>query len=203
MRRALWITIVLLSSGVAAYAAAVLILPHFGPPFVAELRTRLALPVEMHLAGGSVALAAGAWQLNTRLRGRHPAIHRWIGRVYAVAVLVGGLGAAVLAPGSQEGIVTHWGFGLLALAWLGTTAVAYRAIRRRDLAAHRRWMLRSYALTLAAVTLRIYLPLSQVAGLPFGPSYQVISWLCWVPNLLLVELFVVGNPRMVPIDSPT
>lgn len=203
MRRSWWITLIVLSSGVAAYAAAVLFLPHFGPPFVTELRSRIALPLSMHLAGGSLALATGAWQLNTHLRSRHPSIHRWIGRVYVVAVLVGGLGAAILAPGSQEGTVTHWGFGLLAVAWLGTTVLAYGAIRRRDLAAHRRWMLRSYALTFAAVTLRIYLPLSQVLGLPFGPSYQVISWLCWVPNLLLVELFVVGKPRIVPIDAAT
>jgi len=201
VRRSWWITLVALSSGVAAYAAAVLLLPHFGPPFVAALRSRSALPLSMHLAGGSLALATGAWQLNVRLRSRHPSIHRWIGRVYLIAVLVGGLGAVVLAPGSQEGVVTHWGFGLLAIAWLGTTVVAYRAIRRRDLAAHRRWMLRSYALTFAAVTLRIYLPLSQVLGLPFGPSYQVISWLCWVPNLLLVERFVVGNADAVPIRA--
>lgn len=199
MRRSWWITLAVLSSGVAAYAAAVLLLPHFGPPFVAELRAHLALPLFMHLAGGSIALAAGAWQLNSQLRARRPSLHRRIGRVYVAAVLVGGVGAAILAPRSQEGIVTHWGFGLLAVAWLGTTGVAYRAIRRRDLASHRRWMLRSYALTFAAVTLRIYLPLSQALGLPFGPSYQVISWLCWVPNLLLVELLVVGNPRAVPI----
>lgn len=203
MRRSWWTTVVVLSSGVAAYAAAVLLLPDFGPRFVTELRARIALPLSMHLAGGSLTLATGAWQLNTQLRSRHPALHRWIGRLYVVAVLVGGLGAAVLAPHSQAGMVAHWGFGLLAVAWLGTTIVAYRAIRRRDAAAHRRWMLRSFALTFAAVTLRIYLPLSQALGLSFGTSYQVISWLCWVPNLLLVERFVVANVRAVPIDIAT
>ena len=202
MRRSWWLTVVVLSSGVAAYAAAVLLLPHFGPAFIPQLRSRLALPLSMHLAGGSIALATGAWQLNTPLRTRRPSIHRWIGRVYVAAVLVGGLGAAILAPGSLEGLVTHWGFGLLAVAWLGTTLVAYRAIRRRDLASHRRWMLRSYALTFAAVTLRIYLPLSQVIDLPFRPSNQVISWLCWVPNLLLVELLVVGNSRALAVEAP-
>lgn len=43
----------------------------------------------------------------------------------------------------------------------------------------------------------------QVLGLPFGPSYQVISWLCWVPNLLLVERFVVGEVRAVPVRVET
>jgi len=48
-------------------------------------------------------------------------------------------------------------------------------------------MVRSIALTLAAVTLRIYIPLGVVLGLPVEPSYQVIAWLCWVPNLVVAE----------------
>jgi len=51
-------------------------------------------------------------------------------------------------------------------------------------------MTRSYALTFAAVTLRIYLPLSQVAGIPFEPAYQTIAWLCWVPNLIVAEWLI-------------
>ncbi len=51
--------------------------------------------------------------------------------------------------------------------------------------------------------LRVYLPLSLIAGLPFGVSYQVISWICWVPNLLVVEFLVIPNPRAVPIEVAT
>jgi len=200
MRRAAWITIVVLATVIAAYAAAVLLVPGFGPPFVADIRSHLAVPLSMHLAGGAIALATGAWQLNTRLRRRHLTVHRWLGRTYVVAVVIGALGAALLVPGSQEGIVTHLGFGALAIAWFGTTIAGYRAVRRRDLVSHRGWMLRSYALTFAAVTLRVYLPIAQILGLPFGPSYQVISWLCWVPNLLVVEMFVIQRSRVMPIE---
>jgi len=200
MRRAAWITIVVLATVIAAYAAAVLLVPGFGPPFVADIRSHLAVPLSMHLAGGAIALATGAWQLNTRLRRRHLTVHRWLGRTYVVAVVIGALGAALLVPGSQEGIVTHLGFGALAIAWFGTTIAGYRAVRRRDLVSHRGWMLGSYALTFAAVTLRVYLPIAQILGLPFGPSYQVISWLCWVPNLLVVEMFVIQRSRVMPIE---
>jgi hypothetical protein len=55
-------------------------------------------------------------------------------------------------------------------------------------------MYRSYALTLAAVTLRIYLPLFQVAGYGFDVAYPLISWIAWVPNLLIVEWFVLTRP---------
>lgn len=203
MRRPWWITVVILATGVAAYAAAVLLLPHFGAPFVAGLKAHLSVPLWMHVGGGTLALATGAWQLHPGLRARAPWFHRWLGRLYVAAVLVGAIGAGIMAPRSQEGVVTHFGFGILAVAWFGTTMAAYRAIRRRDLPSHRRWMLRSYALTFAAVTLRVYLPLSLVAGLPFGISYQVISWLCWVPNLLVVERFVIPNARAVPIEVAT
>ena len=51
-------------------------------------------------------------------------------------------------------------------------------------------MIRSYALTLAAVTLRIYVPVGLALGVPFADAYQAISWLCWVPNLVVAEWFV-------------
>jgi len=51
-------------------------------------------------------------------------------------------------------------------------------------------MIRSFALTLAAVTLRIYIPIGLALPVPFEVSYQAISFLCWVPNLLLAELYL-------------
>jgi hypothetical protein len=91
--------------------------------------------------------------------------------------------------------VTHVGFGLLALLWLNATIQAYRSIRASDVTAHRRWMIRSFALTLAAVTLRIELPLQLAAGIPFHNAYQVVSWLCWVPNLVVAEWIVLRSER--------
>jgi uncharacterized membrane protein len=127
-------------------------------------------------------------------------VHRWIGRTYVAAVAVGGAGALALAPLSQHGLVTHVGFGLLAVVWLLATGTAYWRIRSGDIRAHRRWMIRSYALTFAAVTLRIYLPLSAVAGVSFPDAYQVVAWLCWVPNLVVAEWLVIGREAFVADD---
>jgi len=66
-------------------------------------------------------------------------------------------------------------------------AIGAAVIRAGDQVNHRRWMIRSYSLTLAGVTLRIYLPLSIASGIPFLDAYQAIAWACWVPNLLVVE----------------
>jgi hypothetical protein len=190
MRRALWVVMTALATLVAAYAAAVLLVPAFGPPVIGARRATMPLAVTAHVIGGLVALAVGSWQLNARLRARVIALHRWMGRSYAVAVLVGGLGALRMAPVSQGGLAAHLGFGSFALLWLFSTARGYIAIRSHDEARHRAWMIRSYSLTYAAVTLRIYTPLSLAAGIPFADAYPVISWLCWVPNLVLAEWFV-------------
>jgi uncharacterized membrane protein len=184
-----------LASGISMYAAFVLLVPGFGPPFLAALRDVVPWAVVAHVGGGLIALAVGPWQFHRSLRARALAVHRWLGRTYVMAVLVGGIGALVLAPSSQEGLVTHIGFGALAVLWLHATVQAYRRIRARDQAAHRRWMIRSFALTLAAVTLRIYLPLEQAAGLSFHDAYRWVSWLCWVPNLFVGE-WIVRSRRM-------
>src|SRR5262245_55690197 len=121
MQRFAWGFMTFMATGVAAYAVLVLVLPGFGPPFIGALRAAAPWSVTSHIAGGLAALAVGPWQFNTRLRTRHLAVHRWMGRTYVSAVLIGGIGGLALAAGSQEGLVTHVGFGLLAVFWLATT----------------------------------------------------------------------------------
>jgi len=193
--KARWLALAIPASIVAAYTGVVLLLPSFGAPFIRERLAEMPVAVLGHVSGGAVALFVGAFQMNAGLRARFLQIHRWLGRVYVVAVLVGGLGGLGMATRSQGGLVTHIGFGLLAVLWLATTAAAYRQIRRGDQANHRRWMLRSYALTFAAVMLRVYLPIALAAGVPFIDAYQAIAWACWVPNLLVVEWWLLRPVR--------
>lgn len=200
IRRLGWIIMTVLAAAVAVYALTILAVPSFGPPFIRAHRAAVPLALYAHLGGGAAALALGAWQFSTRLRTRALGVHRWMGRMYLISVLVGGVGAIGLVPRSMHGMVTHTGFGLLAVVWLGTSLQAYRRIRARDIVAHQQWMLRSYSLTLAAVTLRIYLPLSEVAGIPFAEAYQAVSWLCWVPNLLVAEWWFVPRRRAVSVE---
>jgi hypothetical protein len=116
-----------------------------------------------------------------------------------IAVAVGGIGALIMAPFTQQGLVTHLGFGMLGTLWLFTTLMAYVRIRSGDQEAHQRWMTRSYALTLAAVTLRVYMMIGIGAGIPFRDAYRVISWLCWVPNIVAAELINKGRRRQAAV----
>jgi hypothetical protein len=117
-----------------------------------------------------------------------------MGRIYLVSVLFGGLAGLALATVSQGGVVAHLGFASLAVLWLFTAVRGYLRIRVGDDGNHRRWMIRNYALTFAAVTLRYYLPAALVCGVPFAIAYPAISWLCWVPNLIVAEWRWVRHP---------
>lgn len=143
-----------------------------------------------HVIAAPIALAAGVFQFAPKLRARRPALHRWSGRLYVLAILVGGISGFAMAVKAIGGPVAGWGFGLLALGWLFTTATALGFAMKRQIAQHKRWMMRSYALTFAAVTLRIYLPFFLLNGFSYAEASLYVAWMCWVPNLLVMEWFL-------------
>jgi uncharacterized membrane protein len=142
-----------------------------------------------HIVGGVVAMAIGPWQFVPRLRDRYLNLHRWLGRIYLIAVLIGSAAGLAMATVSMGGLATHTGFGMLAGLWFLTGVIAYRQIRRGDFIAHKQWMIRNYSLTFAAVTLRLWLPfLAGVVHIDSMDAYITVSWLCWVPNLIVGEI---------------
>jgi uncharacterized membrane protein len=157
----------------------------------------------LHIVGGMTALLVGPLQLARWFRARHVRVHRALGAVYVSGVLVGSVAGLVLATTAHGGPVAGLGFAGLAVAWATTTALAVHAVVHRRFQEHRRWMLRSFALTFAAVTLRLYLGVVGVLGLDFSTSYVVIAWLCWVPNLALA-LWWTSERRTVtpPVSRP-
>ena len=198
MRLAGLIALSVLSLGVASYAVlaygflplGALVHPAMRATFQAN-----AAAVYAHILASVFAVVLGPLQFWPRLRTGRPALHRLFGRLYlGIGVLVGGLAGLVISFHAFGGIAARLGFACLALAWLYTGWCAYRAIRAREFAAHRRWMVRNFALTFAAVTLRLWLPASMAASLPGELAYQVIAWLCWVPNLLVAELLLNRTP---------
>ncbi|KQV54926.1 hypothetical protein ASC70_06410 [Caulobacter sp. Root343] len=144
----------------------------------------------IHVAGAVTALVLGSLQFLPALRRGAGPPHRWIGRTYVVGCLVGGTAGLILAPGSSAGPIASAGFGGLAVIWIAVNLLGWRAAVQGRFVEHRRWMIRSWALTLAAVTLRLYLPLVMALDLPFLPWYRAISFLAWVPNLVAAELWL-------------
>jgi uncharacterized membrane protein len=158
----------------------------------------------LHIACGGLALLLSPVQFLARLRARAPRVHRAVGRVALVAIGIAGLAGLVLAPVSLAGPVGTVGFGLLAVLWLTFATTAFRAIRRGDVDSHRRWMVRTFALTYAAVTLRLWLFLlmilqTNLAGVDgdtaFHRAYLLVPFLSWVPNLLVAEWYLATRRR--------
>jgi uncharacterized membrane protein len=149
------------------------------------------LPLRLHIAGGMGALLAGPWQFSERLRARALNLHRWLGRFYLLEVALGSIAGFYMAVVSKEGLPTHLGFGILAVLWFFTGLQAYLKVRGGNILEHRQWMIRNFALSLAAVTLRYYMPLMLIAlHWSFRTTYIAVSWLCWVPNLFVAEWLV-------------
>lgn len=139
----------------------------------------------MHIVGSMLAILIGPFQFLPRIRtGRLLNLHRWLGRVYLLGVLIGGVGGLYMAQLAYGGIVTRLGFTSLAVFWLVSGFMAYKSIRNKEIETHRKWMTVNYSLTFAGVTLRLWQVIFGISGLDFLTGYLIVSWLCWVPNLL-------------------
>ncbi|MFT7055926.1 MAG: putative membrane protein [Candidatus Endobugula sp.] len=146
---------------------------------------------KVHIYIGGFALIIGWPQFIKRFRNKNLNFHRLIGKLYLVAILLSGCAGLYIGFYAEGGWVAKLGFIGLAISWLYTSSRAYFSIRKLEIDAHKRWMIRSYALTFAAVTLRIWLPMFQYGfGMEFISAYVIIAWLCWVPNVLWAEWYV-------------
>jgi len=206
MRTAGKALLLLLCFGVALYAIigygvapmGSLVHPDMKAAFVAN-----AAAFYTHVFAAMVALLLGPLQFSARVRRERIRVHRWTGRVYLTAgVLVGGLSGLYLSLFAFGGAVARLGFAALAVCWLYTGERAFLAIRQGAVEEHRRWMVRNFALALAAVTLRLYVPVSILAGIDFATAYAVIAWLCWVPNLVLAERLFNSPHRRFAASPP-
>ena len=178
-----------LSIGVALYSYRYLPGIAAGAPLI--LGNPLSRPwLYLHITGAATALLIAPFQLLPALRRPGRAWHRWIGRTYVIACLAGGVGGLVSAFASTAGPVAAAGFASLAVCWLVATAMGWLRATQRRFADHRRWMTYSFAMTFAAVTLRLYLPIFPILGLPFVDGYRLAAWDSWVGNLLVAELYL-------------
>lgn len=186
-KSAAWYFMLFAAIGVSAYALAMGFAPAMRGGFVADMVSQTPGAALLHFIGGGIVLLAGASQFNKGWRTRYPHLHRWLGRVYVGGVLIGGIAGLYLAFHAAGGLAARFGFGLLAVLWLISTGLAFWHILKRNIVVHQQWMVRSYAMTLGAVTLRIWLPLFLMMGVPFEQAYPAIAWLAWVPNLVVAE----------------
>ena len=149
-----------------------------------------------HIASGGISLLVGWSQFSAVFREKYLQTHRSLGKLYVISVLISSLAGICIAVFATGGLISVVGFEGLAICWLLSNIKAYKAIREGRVQEHQDWMIRNYALTFAAVTLRIWLPISQaVLQMDFVYAYRTIAWICCVPNLIVAELIIANKKK--------
>ena len=149
----------------------------------------------IHTFSAVLVLFAGFTQFSTDFFQQHSKLHRFFGKIYVWNIFLinfpAGMILAIYANGQLVGRIA---FVLLDCLWFFFTYRAVVYAKSGDFIAHKNNMMRSYALTFSAITLRTWhMILSYVFVIYPAQLYMIDAWLGFVPNLLLVELMIRRN----------
>jgi uncharacterized membrane protein len=148
----------------------------------------------IHVYTSMFALMAGFTQFSSSILKNNKALHRKLGYTYIIVVLfISGPASLVMSWYANGGLSSRVSFILLGIFWIYFTAQAWQRAKNRDFKSHRAYMIRSYALTLSAITLRAFKWL-LASGFHFPPMeiYRTVAW-AWVLNLLVAEYFIINR----------
>ena len=146
----------------------------------------------IHVYASIWALLAGFTQFSRALLRNKPTWHRRFGYIYVIDILfVTGPAGLLMGFYANGGISSRIAFVMLAVLWIFFTAMALYKVKQKDFAAHRRYMIRSYALTLSAITLRAWkYAITNSVELPPMDVYRAVAWLGWVVNIIIAEYII-------------
>lgn len=148
-----------------------------------------------HIISSLVVLLSGVSQFVPFLARTYQRTHKTLGQVYIFLILLiaapSGLGLSLYANG---GLPAKVGFFIQSLLWFLITLKAFYEIKQQKIESHIQWMMRSYAITLAAMSLRTesYLMKSIFDTRPFE-TYLTVVWVSWVGNLIFCEILIVSG----------
>jgi uncharacterized membrane protein len=154
----------------------------------------------VHIVPGMLFMILGPLQFSSGIRARHLRWHRLSGRVFVACGLVIGTSALVMSFGmpaiggvNQAAATTLFGgFFLFALC------KAFWHIRRREVALHREWMIRAFAIGLAVATIRpimgVFFATSPLTGLTPREFFGIAFWIGFVLHLIAAEAWIRSTP---------
>ncbi|MDT8346867.1 MAG: DUF2306 domain-containing protein [Flavobacteriaceae bacterium] len=145
-----------------------------------------------HLLGGTLALIIGPFQLSTPFRNRFLNLHRSLGKVFIIAIIIGSLSAIYMSFYVAPQVNISWSISLfvMALVWLASVLMAYRAIRLKRIQQHKEWMIRAYIITLGFVLFRVLNENSLIRDVmpTFEERGAACIWLSWAVPLFIAEV---------------
>lgn len=145
-----------------------------------------------HILFSIFSLLAGLTQFSQYILTKHKKLHRVMGYIYVIDVIcIAGPSGLIMAFYANGNIVSRTSFILLSILWIVFTAIAIIKIFKKDFIEHQKWMMRSYALTLSAITLRLLaLILPKFIHLTAKEEYVTLAWLSWTINLIIAEFLI-------------
>jgi len=146
-----------------------------------------------HVTFSVFSLFAGFTQFSKRIRIKQPRIHKIMGWIYLVSILLfAAPSGLIIGYYANGGFWSQLAFCLLAIGWFWFSVQALVAIQQKKYKKHQIFMIRSFALTLSAITLRLW---KYIIVLVFQPRpidvYQLVAWLGWVLNLIIAEIIII------------
>lgn len=146
----------------------------------------------LHILFSILTLIAGLTQFSNYVLKKQKRLHKIMGYVYVFDVLlIAGPSGLIMAYYANGTLLSKTSFIILSLLWIGFTAFAIIKIYKKDLIEHQKWMIRSYALTLSAISLRLMaLIFPHFFHLSAHAEYATIAWLSWTINLLIAEIII-------------
>ena len=146
----------------------------------------------VHITTSVIAMLSGIFQFFPQILRGYPKVHRLIGKIYIGSVLLfAAPSGLVLAAFANGGLAAKVGFTLQCIVWWFATYAAWHEVIKQRFVRHSEMMLRSYAVTIAAMSLRTesYFMVYLFETKPIE-TYLTVTWLSWVGNLLIAETLI-------------
>jgi len=193
IKKGLWIFLVVLAIMIGLYPALYFFTDQTGGLLSSKSAALLSntlwnMGFYTHIILGGIALLIGWTQFSSKIRIRNLRLHKQLGKVYVVCVMLSSVAAIGIGFFATGGVITATGFICLGITWFYTTLKAYVHIKNRKITEHQKMMIYSYAACFTAVTLRIWLPLLVMIFGDFITAYTIVAWLSWVPNIIVASL---------------
>jgi uncharacterized membrane protein len=159
----------------------------------------------IHVYASMWVLFAGFTQFSKKIQRNRPGLHRTLGYIYVVDVLlITGPAGLLMGFYANGGLYSRIAFVTLALLWIFCTAMALIKARQKDFKAHRYYMIRSYALTLSALTLRAWkFAITNSFELPPMDVYRAVAWLGAQPFICRGLDLAIKKERGLQKKKPT
>jgi len=153
------------------------------PELLADLTWNIAF--YGHIIFGGIVLLIGWTQFSKYLRKNKMHLHRAIGKIYIIGVVISGICGLIIGINATGGLTAQIAFISMDICWLISTIMAYRYIKNKNILLHQYAMIMSYALCFSAVTLRIWLPILTSYYGSFSVAYPIVAWVSWIPNFVV------------------